>query len=173
MLDAGRGPRYASCHMAPPARRSRRASPASARAVRSAEVQASALRQTRHKHSSETAEDYVEAIAELVESVGEARPVELARRLGVSHVTVVRTVSRLQRDGYLSTRPYRAIFLTDKGARLARESRQRHALVVDFLRSLGVPEPAAQADAEGIEHHVSADTLAAFKRHMAAARPSR
>lgn len=156
--------------MAPPARLS---GPVKAGSVRTAEVQASALRQTRRKHSSETAEDYVEAIAELTESVGEARPVELARRLGVSHVTVVRTVSRLQRDGYLSTRPYRAIFLTEKGARLARESRDRHALVVDFLRSLGIPERVAQADAEGIEHHVSAETLAAFKRHIAVARRDR
>jgi DtxR family manganese transport transcriptional regulator len=144
-----------------------------AAAVRTAEVQASALRQTRHKHSSETAEDYVEAIAELVDSVGEARPVELAKRLGVSHVTVVRTVSRLQRDGYLSTRPYRAIFLTEKGAQLARESRDRHELVVDFLRSLGIPERAVQADAEGIEHHVSAETLAAFRRHIATVRRTR
>ena len=150
--------------MAQPTRRTR-AAPAPS--VRTAETQASALRQTRHKHSSETAEDYVEAIAELTESVGEARAVELARRLGVSHVTVIRTVSRLQRDGYLSTRPYRAIFLTEKGRALARESRERHHLVVEFLRSLGIPEAAAQADAEGIEHHVSADTLAAFKRHLA------
>lgn len=156
--------------MAPPARP---ASTRTAAPVRSAEVQASALRQTRRKHSSETAEDYVEAIAELTDSVGEARPVELARRLGVSHVTVVRTVSRLQRDGYLSTRPYRAIFLTEKGARLARESRERHALVVEFLQSLGMPERVVQADAEGIEHHVSAETLSAFKRHIAASRRTR
>ncbi len=134
---------------------------------RTAEVQASALRQTRRNHSLETAEDYVEAIAELMESVGEARAVDLARRFGVSHVTVIRTVSRLQRDGYVWTRPYRAMFLTHKGARLARASRERHALVVAFLRSLGVPERVAQGDAEGIEHHVSAATLAAFRRHLA------
>jgi DtxR family manganese transport transcriptional regulator len=129
-------------------------------------MQASALRQTRRKHSMETAEDYVEAIAELTESVGEARAVDLARRLGVSHVTAVRTVSRLLRDGYVSTQPYRAIFLTDRGARLARESRERHQLVVDFLKSLRIPEVVAQADAEGIEHHVSPETLVAFRRHL-------
>ena len=134
--------------------------------VRSAELQARALRQTRRKHSRETAEDYVEAIAELTESTGEARAVDLARRLGVSHVTVIRTVARLQRDGYTSSQPYRAIFLTARGARLARQSRERHALVVDFLRSLGIPEAVVQADAEGIEHHVSAQTLAAFRRHL-------
>lgn len=135
-------------------------------AARSAEVQARALRQTRRKHSLETAEDYAEAIAELTETVGEARAVDLARRLGVSHVTVIRTVSRLQRDGYTSSRPYRAIFLTEKGARLAKESRERHGLVVDFLRSLGIPELIVQEDAEGIEHHVSAETLEAFRRHL-------
>ena len=138
-------------------------------AVRTAELQARALRQTRRKHSLETAEDYVEAIAELTESIGEARAVDLARRLGVSHVTVIRTVARLQRDGYTSSQPYRAIFLTARGARLARESRERHALVVDFLRSLGIPESVVQEDAEGIEHHVSAKTLAAFRRHLSGA----
>ena len=136
-------------------------------AARPAELQASALRQTRREHSTETAEDYAEAIAELSATVGEARAVDLARRLGVSHVTVIRTVARLQRDGYVSTQPYRSIFLTDKGKRLAEASRRRHDIVVEFLRSLGVPEPMAQTDAEGIEHHVSPETLAAFRRHLA------
>ena len=113
----------------------------------------------------ETAQDYVEAIADVTVAHGEARAVDLARRLGVSHVTVVRTVSRLQRDGYVSTQPYRAIFLTEKGARLAEVSRERHQIVLDFLRALGVPEETAQTDAEGIEHHVSPETLAVFKRY--------
>jgi DtxR family transcriptional regulator, manganese transport regulator len=126
-----------------------------------------ALRQTRRGHSTETAEDYAEAIAELSTSVGEARAVDLARRLGVSHVTVIRTVARLHRDGYVRTQPYRAIFLTDKGKRLAEASRRRHDIVVEFLLSLGVPEAIAQTDAEGIEHHVSPETLVAFKRYAA------
>jgi DtxR family manganese transport transcriptional regulator len=115
----------------------------------------------------ETAQDYAEAIADLTAIQGEARAVDLARRLGVSHVTVVRTVARLQRDGYLSTRPYRSIFLTDKGSRLAAESRRRHEIVLAFLRALGVPDEIAKSDAEGIEHHVSPETLAAFKRFAA------
>lgn len=136
-------------------------------AERPAEVQASALRQTRRSHSTETAEDYVEAIAVLTETTGEARAVDLSRRFGVSHVTVSRTISRLQRDGYVSTRPYRGVFLTDSGARLASAARERHELVVAFLRALGIPERIVQFDAEGIEHHVSDDTLAAFRRHLA------
>lgn len=140
------------------------------RTTRSAETQAAALRRTRLEHAAETAQDYAEAIADLCAIHGEARAVDLARRLGVSHVTVVRTVARLQRDGYLSTRPYRSIFLTDKGSRLAEESRRRHEIVVAFLRSLGVQEEIAQTDAEGIEHHVSPETLAAFKRFTASRR---
>src|ERR1043166_3956287 len=97
---------------------------------RPAEVQARALRHTRHEHAMETAQDYAEAIADLTATEGEARAVDLARRLGVSHVTVIRTIARLQRDGYVSTRPYRSIFLTDKGSHLAAESRRRHDIVV-------------------------------------------
>jgi len=146
---------------ASPARERRRGT------ARSAEIQAAAMRQTRREHASETAQDYVEAIADLCAAQGEARAVELAQRLGVTHVTVVRTIARLQRDGYVSTRPYRSIFLTDKGSRLAEESRRRHEIVLAFLRRLGVPEAIAQTDAEGIEHHVSPETLRAFKRFAA------
>ena len=153
------------------AQMSTRLSPPAARrtlplAARSAEQQASALRQTRREHSTETAEDYAEAIAELGATIGEARAVDLARRLGVSHVTVIRTISRLQRDGYVRSQPYRSVFLTAKGRRLAEASRRRHDIVVHFLRRLGVPEAIAQADAEGIEHHVSPETLAAFLHYV-------
>jgi DtxR family manganese transport transcriptional regulator len=119
----------------------------------------------------ETAQDYVEAIADLDATRGEARAVDLARRLGVSHVTVIRTVARLQRDGFVSTQPYRAIFLTEKGSRLAETSRHRHQVVLEFLRALGVEERTAQTDAEGIEHHISPETLAAFKRYLAGGPP--
>lgn len=141
--------------------------------ARTSEAQARALRRTRREHAQETAEDYVEAIADLAALHGEARAVDLARRLGVTHATVIRTVGRLMRDGWVSSRPYRAIFLTEKGARLASTSRRRHETVVDFLRALGVSEATAQADAEGIEHHVSRETLAAFRRFAAGKRRAR
>lgn len=120
--------------------------------------------QTRRAHATETAEDYAELIADLIDSRGEARAIDLARFFGVTHVTVNRTVSRLQRDGVVVAKPYRAIFLTPKGARLAQRSRERHDVVVRFLLALGVKEPAARHDAEGIEHHVSSQTLRAMKR---------
>lgn len=105
-------------------------------------------------------------IAELIATTGEARVIDLARRLGVTHVTVGRTVQRLQRAGLVTTQPYRSIFLTEAGQKLAEESHRRHVIVLDFLRSLGIPEAVAQSDAEGIEHHVSHETLAAFRRHL-------
>ena len=137
-----------------------------AKPVRPSALQAESLQQTRREHASEIAEDYVEAIADLTAAQGEARVVDLARRLGVTHVTVNRTVARLQRDGYVVARPYRAIFLTDAGVKLAAASHQRHVTVVAFLRSLGISEKTAELDAEGIEHHVSPETLAAFERHL-------
>ena len=124
--------------------------------------QARNLSQTRREHATEIAEDYVEAIADLVAETGEARVVDLAKRLGVTHVTVNRTVGRLQKGGFVMSQPYRAIFLTEKGRNLAASCKSRHETVVAFLRSLGIPERVAEMDAEGIEHHVSPDTLAAF-----------
>lgn len=123
-------------------------------------------RRTRQQHAQERAQDYVEAIADLIASQGEARATDLAKCLGVTHVTVIRTVQRLQREGLVATQPYRSIFLTDSGRKLAAKAKNRHEKVVAFLEALGVSSPIARADAEGIEHHVSPETLAAFKRFL-------
>src|SRR5579885_3543033 len=84
---------------------------------------------TREEHAQETAQDYVEMIDRLIAGTGEARVIDLARELGVTHATVSRTIRRLQRDGFVLSRPYRSIFLTDRGRRLSRESRHRHEVV--------------------------------------------
>jgi DtxR family manganese transport transcriptional regulator len=116
----------------------------------------------------ELAEDYVETIADLIDTRGEARVTEIAQSLGVSHVTVVRTVARLQRSRLVTARPYRSIFLTPRGRALAEQSRRRHRVVLQFLVAIGVSEKAALADAEGLEHHLSEETLAALERFVAA-----
>lgn len=134
-------------------------------AVASGRRQAANLSQTRREHATEVAEDYVEAIADLVAETGEARVVDLAKRLGVTHVTVNRTIARLQKAALVTAQPYRAIFLTEKGRHLAITCKSRHETVVAFLRSLGIPNRVAERDAEGIEHHVSPETLAAFREH--------
>ncbi len=127
----------------------------------------SRFKRTRADHRDETAEDYVEAVAELAEQEGEARVRDLATLMGVSHVTVSRIVARLCDLGLMTTEPRRPIFLTDKGTAMAEASRQRHIVVVDFLKSLGVHEDTANLDAEGIEHHVSAETLEAMRQFLA------
>src|SRR4051812_21050631 len=102
-------------------------------------------RRTREEHAQEIAQDYVEIIAELIAATGEARVIDIARRLGVTHVTVARTIQRLQRDELVTTLPYRSIFLTPVGSKLSEESRTRHEIVVEFLESLGVPALIAQS----------------------------
>ncbi len=121
---------------------------------------------TRQEHAQERGQDYVEAIAALIGAHGEARATDLAKAMGVTHVTVIRTVQRLQRDGLVTTQPYRSIFLTDGGRRLASRAKARHEKVIAFLEALGVSPSTARADAEGIEHHVSPETLAAFERFL-------
>lgn len=132
---------------------------ASARSVR----QATGFQAARMHHAHEIAEDYVELIDDLIQERGEARSVDMAKRLGVSHVTVVKTIKRLREGGLVHNQPYRAIFLTPEGRALASNCRQRHKLVVRFLLALGVPPHVAEIDAEGIEHHVSAETLEAMR----------
>jgi len=123
-------------------------------------------RLTRLAHAQERAQDYVETIADLIARHGEARATDIAKSLGITHVTVIRTVQRLQREGLVTTQPYRSIFLTDAGRRLAAKAKARHEKVVAFLEALGVSSETARVDAEGIEHHVSPETLAAFGRFL-------
>ena len=124
------------------------------------------FRRTREDHSRETAEDYVELIDALIREVGEARSVDMAEKLGISHVAVSKTIQRLQREGFVTMQPYRSIFLTEKGKKVVASSKERHALVHDFLLALGVPEDVAEQDVEGIEHHVSEETLAAMRKFL-------
>ncbi len=115
------------------------------------------------------AEDYVEIIAALLESDGEARPTDIARRLGVAHTTAIKTIARLKRDGLAHAKPYRGVFLTEAGQAMAHRVRARHQTVVAFLRAIGVRPEVAEIDAEGIEHYVSEETLSAFERFIAGA----
>ncbi len=126
------------------------------------------FRRTRAAHRDETAEDYVEAVGQIAAARGEARVRDLAAMMGVSHVTVTRIVSRLVRAGYLKTEPYKPIVLTGKGRKMAGRTRERHEVVLGFLKSIGVPERQAEIDAEGIEHHVSDATIRAMKRAIQA-----
>jgi DtxR family manganese transport transcriptional regulator len=129
-------------------------------------TQARRFGKTRTAQSTAIMEDYVELIADLLANNGEARPTDVARRLGVSHATAIKAINRLKREGLATSKPYRGVFLTQEGHDLAGRVRMRHRLVVDVLIAIGVPQEAAESDAEGIEHHVSETTLAAFGRFL-------
>jgi len=129
-----------------------------------AKTQAEWFGRVRKAHQTETAEDYLELIADLIEMQNEARLSDLAQRLGVSHATASKVLNRLKDEGFIETQPYRAIFLTEKGAALARKCKERHEIVLGFLIRLGVPPETAEFDAEGIEHHISDETLAIFEK---------
>lgn len=127
------------------------------------DTRAAGFRQAREARRSELLEDYVELIDDLVTANGEARQVDIAAYLGVAQPTVARALNRLAEAGLVERKPYRGIFLTDAGRKLAQEGRERHAVVERFLIDVGVDPEIACIDAEGIEHHVSPETLAAFK----------
>ena len=121
--------------------------------------------QVRNARNSETAEDYTEMIADLIRNAGEARAVDLAKHFGVTGPTVNSIIRRLVRDGLVVSKPYRSIFLTDKGQILADYCKKRHEIVYNFLIKIGVNSDIAKNDAEGIEHHVSAETLSVFEKY--------
>ncbi len=130
------------------------------------------FRKVRADHASETAEDYVEAVSDIVHRQGTCRVKDLAEHMGVSHVTVTRIIARLLEERFVDTAPYRPIRLTAMGERLAAESRRRHEVVRRFLLALGVPEADASPDAEGIEHHVGPATLRCMESFLERFQPA-
>ena len=131
------------------------------------QIHCEGFRQTRKARRGALVEDYVELIAALIEDGNEARQVDIAARLGVAQPTVAKMLARLAAEGLVTRKPYRGVFLTEAGRDVAAQSRARHQTVEAFLRSLGVSPETARIDAEGIEHHVSSETLAAFRKAMA------
>lgn len=125
-------------------------------------ARAAAFQKVRELQGNALFEDYVELIDDLVRSTGEARQVDIAAHLGVAQPTVARALDRLAEAGLVERRPYRGVFLSPKGEKLAAEGRRRHAIVERFLVDIGVDAETARIDAEGIEHYVSDETLAIF-----------
>ena len=118
----------------------------------------------RNAHKTENTEDYLELIADLLNKNGEARIVDIANKLNIAQATANKTIKRLQSQGYITKEPYRSIFLTMKGQKIANYSKKRHNIVYNFLRNLGLDSKTAEVDSEGIEHHVSKKTLKKMER---------
>jgi Mn-dependent DtxR family transcriptional regulator len=108
---------------------------------------------------SQSAEDYLERIYELIEEKGYARVVDIASSLGVKQASVTSMVQKLAEAGYLHYEKYRGLILTEKGRTIARRIKERHQTLARFFSLLGLDERTQQQDIEGIEHHLSAETV--------------
>jgi Mn-dependent DtxR family transcriptional regulator len=104
-------------------------------------------------------EDYLEVIYELIEQKGYATTVDISKYLNVSSPSVTKMVQRLDECGHLNYEKYRGISLTEQGVLVAKSIRERHGLLADFFKMIGVDEDSANKDAEGIEHHLHPETL--------------
>ena len=114
-----------------------------------------------HTAATSTAvEDYLERILELINSKGYARVIDIAAALKISQASVTNMVQRLDAEGLLKYEKYRGLILTDKGRDVARKIQNRHATLSRFFSLLGLPAEIQREDIEGIEHHLSPDTVA-------------
>ena len=138
---------------------------------------------------SQTAEDYLERIHELIEEKGYARVVDIASSLDVKQASVTNMVQKLDEMGYLNYQKYRGLVLTEEGRTIALAIQKRHEMLSRFFSLFGIDAATQQSDIEGIEHHLSSktmdmltsltdffeqhpDTLKAFHRHFAQRRKS-
>jgi len=111
-------------------------------------------------------EDYLEVIYELIQYKGYATTIDISEYLNVSSPSVTKMVQKLNDSGHLNYEKYRGIRLTDKGTLVAKNIRERHGLLAEFLQIIGVDEDTANKDAEGIEHHLQPKTLAKLERFI-------
>ena len=108
---------------------------------------------------SQSAEDYLERIHELIESKGTAHVADIAQSLNVGQPSVTSMVQKLADAGYLRYEKYRSITLTDEGRAVALHIRDRHIVLANFFTLFGLDDETQARDIEGIEHHLSPDTL--------------
>jgi Mn-dependent DtxR family transcriptional regulator len=104
-------------------------------------------------------EDHIEQIYLLIETKGYARVSDIAEALSVLPSSVTKMVQKLDKDGYLIYEKYRGLTLTSKGERLGKRLVKRHDLLEQFLRLIGVDEERIYEDVEGIEHHLSWNSI--------------
>ena len=112
-----------------------------------------------HATPSQSAEDYLERIHELIEAKGYARVVDIASSLKVRQASVTTMVQKLGRAGFVKYEKYRGLILTEEGREVARKIQKRHATLSRFFSLFGLDVETQRADIEGIEHHLSPATL--------------
>lgn len=121
---------------------------------------------TQNRKSVELLEDYVEAIYETINLKGIVKNVDLCKFFGVSNATVSKNIQRLIKAKLVKSEKYKSIFLTDAGKKLAQKSNARHEILYKFLIKLGISKKTAETDSEGMEHHISNETLNMMKKYI-------
>lgn len=104
-------------------------------------------------------EDYIEQIYLLIESKGYARVSDIADALSVHPSSVTKMVKKLDKDEYLNYEKYRGLILTAKGKKIGKRLVYRHDLLEQFLEIIGVDKENIYDDVEGIEHHLSWNSI--------------
>lgn len=104
-------------------------------------------------------EDYLERIYILIDEKGYARVSDIAEGLDVNRSSVTKMIQKLDKDQYLVYEKYRGLILTPKGKRMGKRLMERHHLLEQFLEKIGVEGENIYHDVEGIEHHLSWDSI--------------
>ena len=104
-------------------------------------------------------QDYLEQIHQLIEAKGYARAVDIAANLGVSQASVSAMIQRMDGEGFVVYEKYRGLILTEKGRAVACHIIERHEILTRLLRGFGIDEETIYRDVEGMEHHMSSQTL--------------
>ena len=112
-----------------------------------------------HEQHTDRMEDYLEVIYELIKKKGYATQTDISESLNVSLPSVTKMLRRLDESKYLKYEKYRGINLTDEGIEVAENIHEKHGLLSEFFKMIGVDEEVANIDAEGIEHHLHPLTL--------------
>jgi Mn-dependent DtxR family transcriptional regulator len=111
-------------------------------------------------------EDYLEAIYELIQHKGYATSIDIAECLNVSQPSVTTMMQRLDRSELIDYEKYRGVRLTERGIDIATAIHERHGVVLEFLKMIGVNEDIANRDSEEIEHHMHPETLRSLRELM-------
>jgi Mn-dependent DtxR family transcriptional regulator len=111
-------------------------------------------------------EDYLERTVEVLKEKGYVRVSDIAERLSVKPASVTRMLQKLEQGGYITREPYRGFSLTSQGKKVALDIRRRHAILEEFLGMLEVPKKIIDKDIDGLEHHLSNQTVEALERFL-------
>ena len=113
---------------------------------------------------SESTEDHLERIQELVDQKGYARGADIAASLGLSRSAVSNMVRRLAARGFVNYERYRGCTLTAEGRAVARHIKVRHQTLAELFQLLGLSPETVEQEVEVIEHHLRPETLRVFSR---------